>query len=118
MSRTPFRKPLTVRLAASFRDDYHLLDSEDRRGVDRLLQRLEGRIEKGGEFGAPILALDEYRLMRSLRVTDDAILTVTDGRVALDVLCRSQSAEVIVLGAAGRATVLPLGADPAHALAG
>jgi hypothetical protein len=66
-----------------------------------------------------VVALDEYRLMRSLAVVDDAILTVTDGRVSLDVLCRTHSAEMIVLGAAGRdAAACRLAPDVAPALAG
>jgi hypothetical protein len=119
MPRPPSSARPTLRLAASFREDYDLLDPDDRASVDRLVGRLGERIETGRELGRGVVALDEYRLMRSLAVSDDAILTVTDGRVSLDVLCRTGSAEVIVLGAAGRdVAACRLAIDPTPALAG
>ena len=112
MPRCLSRHPVTLRIAPSFRDDYQLLDAKDQRSVDLLIRRLEGRVENGGDPGKPVVALDEQRLRRSLRVTHDSILTVTDGRVSLDVLCRSHSEEVVVLGAAGCDAIGPLDHDP------
>jgi hypothetical protein len=100
--------PRRVRFAPSFREDYALLDAEDRRDVDCLVERLRSRMTGAPVTDRPVVALDEFRMVRSLSVRRDEILSVTDGRVSLDVLCRVGSGEVILLGAAGRDAAMPV----------
>ncbi|MDX5351101.1 MAG: hypothetical protein LPJ95_10435 [Paracoccaceae bacterium] len=94
-----------VRIVQSFWDDYSLLDAPERARVDALIDCLRGRMARTGDGSRPVMALDQYRLMRNLRVRFDEILCVTDGAVSLDVLFRSGSSDVMLLGAAVAAEI-------------
>jgi hypothetical protein len=89
-----------VRIVQSFWDDYSLLDAPERARVDALIEHLRRRMARDADARRPVMALDEYRLMRNIRVRSDEILCVTDGAVSLDVLFRAGSSDVMLLGAA------------------